>query len=206
MNGEKLSLSQIACQYGFAVGTIYQRYRNGARDEELVEPLRHSAGKANQLSVDDGGRLMSISAYALHYQLNELAVRNAFRYLQKEGETVIKADCIRRYLEEIQEDRHAHMPSKTLVMDDQEITRHQLAKRLGVNMKTIRDRTPRDGERLVTKEKLLKEKRRINHRVKIGNVTYSLPELADAFNLSVETVYSRWKRGKRGEELIKPVR
>ena len=119
---------------------------------------------------------------------------------------MIKADCIRRYLEEIQEDRHAHMPSKTLVMDDQEITRHQLAKRLGVNMKTIRDRTPRDGERLVTKEKLLKEKRRINHRVKIGNVTYSLPELADAFNLSVETVYSRWKRGKRGEELIKPVR
>lgn len=206
MNGEKLSLSQIACQYGFAVGTIYQRYRNGARGEELVEPLRHSAGKANQLSVDDGGRLMSISAYALNYQLNELAVRNAFRYLQKEGETVIKADCIRRYLEEIQEDRHAHMPSKTLVMDDQEITRHQLAKRLGVNMKTIRDRTPRDGERLVTKEKLLKEKRRINHRVKIGNVTYSLPELADAFNLSVETVYSRWKRGKRGEELIKPVR
>lgn len=206
MNGEKLSLSQIACQYGFAVGTIYQRYRNGARGEELVEPLRHSAGKANQLSVDDGGRLMSISAYALHYQLNELAVRNAFRYLQKEGETVIKADCIRRYLEEIQEDRHAHMPSKTLVMDDQEITRHQLAKRLGVNMKTIRDRTPRDDERLVTKEKLLKEKRRINHRVKIGNVTYSLPELADAFNLSVETVYSRWKRGKRGEELIKPVR
>ncbi|MEE6662333.1 hypothetical protein [Limosilactobacillus fermentum] len=206
MNGEKLSLSQIACQYGVAVGTIYQRYRNGARGEEFVEPLRHSAGKANQLSVDDGGRLMSISAYALHYQLNELAVRNAFRYLQKEGETVIKADCIRRYLEEIQEDRHAHMPSKTLVMDDQEITRHQLAKRLGVNMKTIRDRTPRDGERLVTKEKLLKEKRRINHRVKIGNVTYSLPELADAFNLSVETVYSRWKRGKRGEELIKPVR
>ena len=48
--------------------------------------------------------------------------------------------------------------------------------------------------------------RLINHRVKIGNVTYSLPELADAFNLSVETVYSRWKRGKRGEELIKPVR
>lgn len=206
MNGEKLSLSQISCQYGFAVGTIYQRYRNGARGEELVEPLRHSAGKANQLSVDDGGRLMSILAYALHYQLNELAVCNAFRYLQKEGETVIKADCIRRYLEEIQEDRHAHMPSKTLVMDDQEITRHQLAKRLGVNMKTIRDRTPRDGERLVTKEKHLKEKRRINHRVKIGNVTYSLPELADAFNLSVETVYSRWKRGKRGEELIKPVR
>lgn len=150
MNGEKLSLSQIACQYGFAVGTIYQRYRNGARGEELVEPLRHSAGKANQLSVDDGGRLMSISAYALHYQLNELAVRNAFCYLQKEGKMVIKADCIRRYLEEIQEDRHAHMPSKTLVMDDQEITRHQLAKRLGVNMKTIRDRTPRDGERLVT--------------------------------------------------------
>ncbi|MET0041765.1 hypothetical protein [Limosilactobacillus fermentum] len=44
MNGEKLSLSQIACQYGFAVGTIYQRYRNGARGEELVEPLRHSCG------------------------------------------------------------------------------------------------------------------------------------------------------------------
>lgn len=115
-----------------------------------------------------------------------MSVRNAFNHLAKNRSEVVKAAAIEKCLGEVAEDFKAHMPSKELIVDNQRLTRHELSKQLGVEIDLIRNRTPRDGQVEVAKERLVKEKCPVNHRVEINGERLSLPELAECYHLSVK--------------------
>ncbi|MGY0220201.1 hypothetical protein ACW18Z_00395 [Limosilactobacillus fermentum] len=124
--------------------------------------------------------------------------------MAKDRSEVVKA-AIKKYLREVAEDFKAHMPSKELIVDNQRLTRHELSKQLGVEIDLIRNRTPRDGQSKSPKNGSSRRSARLTTASKLTANGCSLPQLAECYHLSVETVDSRWKRGKRGVELIKPV-